>query len=178
MANPRQYYGNEVETKLFVFLSLDENSNLVPEFAEEMANLDIFPHSEFLSQQFKSKPILIAAPENFNPELIITPEPISPPKSTTPVQPSIVLETIETGFRSDISNVQQQNQIIEPVFQFRLANGEKIRVKTGFNSFHQSQLEPITNIHFRLVGKEKRVNILYKQPQELIYLIGYQLLLI
>ncbi|MGM3307093.1 hypothetical protein ACSQ6I_14160 [Anabaena sp. WFMT] len=105
---------------------------------------------------FRSTPILIAAPENFNPALrevsppTLPPQPISPPTATTPVQPALVLENIQTGFRSELNNSEQQNQIIEPVFQFRLLNGQKIRFKTGFNTFNQPGFESITNIPFQL----------------------------
>ena len=62
------------------------------------------------------------------------------------MQPALVLENIQTGFRSDMSNFQQQNLIIEPVFQFGLLNGEKIRLKTGFDTFTQPKVAPVTDI--------------------------------
>ncbi|HYW19847.1 MAG TPA: hypothetical protein VE956_11150 [Nodularia sp. (in: cyanobacteria)] len=162
LANPHQNNENITETQPSVFPQLDENWNLVSELTEQITNvatlenLNTFPDSNFLTQQLKSTPILIAAPENFDPELRLTPPPILPPPpklpptSTTPVQPDLVLESIQTGFRSDLSNFQQTNQIIEPVFEFRWLNGEKITFKTGFNTFNQPKVESVTNIPFQV----------------------------
>jgi len=178
LADLHQNNGDIPKTESSLFFPLDENSNSVSGLTEEITNfailegLNILVDSTFFPQQLKSIPIpiLIAAPENFNPKLQLTsqqtspaeqtsppqpispPEktsplqPISPPKSTTPVRPALVLENIQTGFRNDRSNFQQENRIIEPVFQFGLANGEKIRLKTGFNTFTQPKVESVTNI--------------------------------
>ncbi|QHG19507.1 hypothetical protein [Nostoc sp. ATCC 53789] len=97
-------------------------------------------------------PILMAAPENFNPDLQLRPalpEPphnSSPPKtSTEPRTPDAVLESIHTDYRYDTDNFGQTNFFFEPTVQFGLSNGNKIFVKTGFNLFEQRGVESITN---------------------------------
>lgn len=109
-----------------------------------------------LHHRLESPHFLIAAPENFNPSLRSpSPEPPSPTKppdlippstSTEPVTPIVVLESIQTDFRNDTDNFDRSNQFIEPTAQFRLRNGNRLRVKTGFNSFSDSNVESITNI--------------------------------
>ncbi len=105
------------------------------------------------SYRLEPKPILIAAPENFNPvlELPPPPPPKSPtqeslPTSTKPQQPALLLESIQTDWRDERTNFQQHNQIIEPKFQFIMPNGEKITFKTGFNTFEQPSVATVTNI--------------------------------
>jgi hypothetical protein len=111
-------------------------------------------------------PILIAAPENFNPDLQLppktsteapqnssppktsteAPQNSSPPKtSTEPRTPDAVLESIHTDYRYDTDNFGQTNLFFEPTAQFRLSNGNKIFFKTGFNLFEQRGVESITN---------------------------------
>ncbi|MBC6433936.1 hypothetical protein FM036_26165 [Nostoc sp. HG1] len=98
-------------------------------------------------------PILIAAPENFNPDLqlppktsIEAPQNYSPPKtSTEPRTPDAVLESINMDYRYDTDNFGQTNLFFEPTAQFRLSNGNKIFFKTGFNLFEQRGVESITN---------------------------------
>ncbi|WP_392534848.1 hypothetical protein [Nostoc sp. C117] len=112
---------------------------------------------------------LIAAPENFNPNLELPPptpptlptppkppKPPTPPKppenssppqtSTEPRKPDVVLESIDTDYRYNADNFGQTNLFIEPTIQFRLRNGNKIFLKTGFNFFEQRGLESVTNI--------------------------------
>ncbi|BAY79891.1 hypothetical protein NIES25_63790 (plasmid) [Nostoc linckia NIES-25] len=105
-----------------------------------------------------SKPLpyrfLIAAPENFNPDLRVPPprpkpkppENSSPPTtSTEPGTPNAVLESIDTNYRYDTDNFGQTNLFIEPTLQFRLRNGNKIFLKTGFNFFEQRGVESVSN---------------------------------
>jgi len=110
-------------------------------------------------------PFLIAAPENFNPDLrVLPPPPPPPPKppknsspatSTKPVTPIAVLESINTDFRNDRDNYGLENLFIEPTAQFRLHNGNKITFKTGFDYFKQRGVKSITNIPLQIgwVGK-------------------------
>ena len=100
----------------------------------------------------EATPILMAAPENFNPDLQlppVLPEPpqnSSPPKtSTQPAKPDAVLESIHTDYRYDTDNFGQTNLFFEPTVEFRLNNGNKIFFKTGFNFFEQRGVESITN---------------------------------
>ncbi|MEH2196123.1 MAG: hypothetical protein V7K98_26240 [Nostoc sp.] len=97
-------------------------------------------------------PILMAAPENFNPDLQIPPVIPKPPQnsspptpSTKPKTPDAVLESIDTDYRYDTDNFGQTNFFFEPTAQFRLRNGNKIFFKTGFNFFEQRGVESITN---------------------------------
>ncbi|MFN6539517.1 MAG: hypothetical protein RM021_024635 [Nostoc sp. EkiNYC01] len=129
-----------------------------------------------------SKPLpdgfLIAAPENFNPDLRVPPvipkpaENSSPPTppvipkpaensspaktSTEPAKPSVVLESIDTDYRYDTDNFGQTNLFIEPTLQFRLRNGNKIFVKTGYNFFEQRGVESVSNFPLQ-VGWEGKI---------------------
>ncbi|MEA5580931.1 hypothetical protein VB620_06205 [Nodularia harveyana UHCC-0300] len=111
----------------------------------ELEKSDLIPES--------LNPILLAAPENFNPSLKLPPPPPPPPPkitpppiSTEPLKPFAILENIQIDFRNDSDNFGQTNQIIEPTAEFRLENGNLISLKTGFNTFKKSEIETITNI--------------------------------
>lgn len=120
-------------------------------------------------------PFLIAAPENFNPSLQLPkpplpkpplplkpPQDLSPPSTfTEPVKPVVILESLQTNFRSDTDNFGQSNLFIEPTAQFRLANGNRIKIKTGFNSFSESDVESITNVplQFEWEGRVGKVTL-------------------
>ncbi|MBD2532030.1 hypothetical protein H6G97_21550 [Nostoc flagelliforme FACHB-838] len=102
----------------------------------------------------KPTPILMAAPENFNPDLRLPPPPVlpeppqnsSPPKTSTELRtPDAVLESIHTNYRYDTDNFGQTNFFFEPTVQFRLSNGNKIFFKTGYNFFEQRGVESVTN---------------------------------
>ncbi|MFN6570024.1 cellulose synthase subunit BcsC-related outer membrane protein [Dendronalium sp. ChiSLP03b] len=106
-----------------------------------------------LPYRLELKPILIAAPENFNPGLRLPPalpKPLQnsnqPTTSTEPRTPDAVLESIDTDYRYDTDNFGQTNLFIEPTAQFRLRNGNKIFFKTGFDFFEQPGIESITNV--------------------------------
>ena len=179
--NSRQNNGDITETDASIFFPLHKNSNSFPELTAQITNFGILENlnivfdSSFLPQNLRSIPILIAAPENFNPQLRLTSEQVSPPQRqptptvqptsqptpTTPVQPAFVLESIQTGFRRDMNSSQQENQMIEPVFQFRLFNGEKIKLKTAFNKLSQTKFASLTNIplQFGWEGKTGKYTI-------------------
>ncbi|MEA5601890.1 hypothetical protein [Nostoc sp. UHCC 0252] len=111
-------------------------------------------------------PILMAAPENFNPDLQVPrviPKPPQPPQnssppttSTEPKTPAPVLESIDTDYRYDTDNFGQTNFFFEPTAQFRLRNGNKIFFKTGFNFFEQRGVQSITNFPLQ-VGWQGKV---------------------
>ena len=104
---------------------------------------------------------LQAAPENFNPGLRLPPplpSELNPPSvSKGPVQPVAVLENLQTDFRDDSDNFGQHNQFVEPTVQWRLRNGNKIRFKTGFDSFDQRHFRSVTNIPLQ-IGWEGKIN--------------------
>ncbi len=109
------------------------------------------------SDQF---PLLIAAPENFNPGLRLPPEsPELPPQpsSASSSSDSIILEGLTTDFRYDQDNFDQRNLFIEETAQFRLRNGNIIRLKTGFNSFEHPDVDSVTNIPIQ-VGWEGKID--------------------
>lgn len=105
--------------------------------------------------QLQQLPVLIAAPENFNPGLRLPPvpppeapqPPVAPPTQST--FPSLVIENFKLDFRDDRDNFKQHNQFIEPTAQFRLPNGQRLRFKTGFDSFQKPGYEPVINIPFQ-----------------------------
>jgi hypothetical protein len=114
-----------------------------------------------LTYRLKPKPILMAAPENFNPDLRLPPARPEPPQNSSPPKtssesktpdavsepktPDAVLESIYTDYRYDTDNFGQTNLFFEPTVQFRLNNGNKIFFKTGFNFFEQRGVESVTN---------------------------------
>ncbi|MBE8966536.1 hypothetical protein IQ277_09845, partial [Nostocales cyanobacterium LEGE 12452] len=152
-------------------LGLTEQVTTVnPESAEQ--------YSKPIPYRFKPTPILLAAPENFNPDLRLPPSLPKPPQNssppslpeppqqdssppslpeppqqnssppttaTEPKTPDAVLESIDTDYRYDTDNFGQTNFFLEPTIKFRLRNGNKIFVKTGFNFFEQRGVESITN---------------------------------
>jgi hypothetical protein len=171
LPNSRQNNGDITETDSSIFFPLDENSNSFPELTAQITHFSILENLNIVSfppQNLQSIPVLIAAPENFNPQLRLTSQQVSPPQrqptpkpnSTTP-RSAFVLESVQTGFRKDMNSSQQENQIIEPVFQFRLFNGEKIKLKTAFNKLSQPKFAPLTNIPLQLgwEGKTGKYNI-------------------
>jgi hypothetical protein len=181
---------NSVSTKTV------ENGKLPPELTQQipptgkLENLNPETVSSFESSSvelhYPSKPLpqLMAAPENFNPELRLPsaqplppqplppqplpaqplppqPSPSAPPASTEPVTSAVKLESLTTDFRRDTDKSGQDNLLIEQTAQFRLRNGNRFRLKTGFNSFDQKEIESVTNIPLRVEweGKVDRVNL-------------------
>lgn len=131
-------------------------------FSQEFTNKDTIDR-ESSSTLLRHQPLLIAAPENFNPSLRIVPPPPpkppapKPPALIEPTPPTVVWDSLQVDFRNNLDNVDQSNRFIEPTAQFRLQNGNKITFKTGFNSFDQPGVESITNIPFQ-VGWEGKIN--------------------
>ncbi|MBD1832052.1 hypothetical protein H6F61_04955 [Cyanobacteria bacterium FACHB-472] len=181
-ASPQQ-----VTTENSISLPVLENGNLPPKVTEAIIsvtgreNLHLPPDSSVdgssleLHDKLKSldtPPFLMAAPQNFNPELRTPPPPppspppppevTSPSESSEPEPPVGVIENIQIDFRNDTDNFGQRNQFIEPTAQFRLMNGNIIRLKTGFNSFEQKGVESITNIPIQ-VGWEGKIDQLTVQ---------------
>lgn len=136
---------------------IDDSNNQIADFNKRITSVTELAKSDLIPQT--PDPILLTAPENFNPGLKLPPPPpkiTPPPTSTEPVKPFAVLENIQTDFRNDSDNFGQINQIIEPTAQFRLENGNLIRLKTGFNTFKKSGIETITNIPLQ-VGWEGKI---------------------
>jgi len=107
--------------------------------------------SNFQSTLIEQNPILIAAPENFNPSLrSLPPPPPKPPQDlippTTTETTSPVLENIQFDFRDRTDNFGGRNLFIEPTIQFRLSDDEILTFKTGFNYFDEPDIEAITTI--------------------------------
>ncbi|MEH1939533.1 MAG: hypothetical protein V7L01_04835 [Nostoc sp.] len=135
-------------------------------FAKGELNFGDLQFSMPLPYRLEPKPILMASPENFNPDLRLPPALPEPPQqnssppttsteppqnssppttSTEPKTPNAVLESIDTDYRYDTDNFGQTNFFFEPTAQFRLRNGNKIFFKTGFNFFEQRGVESVTN---------------------------------
>ncbi|MEH2031571.1 MAG: hypothetical protein V7K67_18230 [Nostoc sp.] len=150
-------------------------STRASDFAKGELNFDDLELSRPLPYRLGPIPILMAAPENFNPDLRlppVLPEPpqnssppktstesgkpdavleSSPPKtSTEPRTPDAVLESIDTDYHYESDNFGQTNFFLEPTIQFRLSNGNKIFFRTGFNYFGQRGVESITNFPLQI----------------------------
>ncbi|MEH2084510.1 MAG: hypothetical protein V7K89_32435 [Nostoc sp.] len=142
---------------------IEQVTTVNPESAEQF--------SKPLPYQLKPTPILMAAPENFNPDLRLPPPLPEPPQqnssppplpepphqnstppttSTKPKTPDAVLESIDTDYHYETDNFGQTNFFLEPTVQFRLRNGNKIFFKTGFNFFEQRGVESVTNIPLQI----------------------------
>lgn len=111
----------------------------------------------------------MAAPENFSPGLRQSPppEPIPAPVAPAPDPeavpetnqdriPFAALEGLQTDFRNNYDNFGQENRFIEETIQFRLRNRDKLKVKTGFNTFKQRDVDSISNIPLQ-VGWEGEI---------------------
>ncbi|MBD2456048.1 hypothetical protein H6G80_18440 [Nostoc sp. FACHB-87] len=148
---------------------LHQNLSSLPVIVSNSKSIDfvLFQNQKIqeikLLEQFNQAPILIAAPENFNPGLrvppplpkppvIKPPEKLSPPPTSKPEKPTkpVVLEGIQTNFRNDTDNFGQSNLFIEPTLQWRSPNGNKIFLTTGFDLFEQRGVESVINIPVKL----------------------------
>lgn len=141
-----------------------EENKSASQLGGEVIRMNATADDSKLPYRLEPKPLLIAAPENFNPGLRLPPPPPPkplqnsnpPPTSTQRVTPDAVLDSIQTNFRYDTDNFGQNNLFIEPTTQFRLSNGNKILFKTGYDYFEQRGVESITNIPFQ-VGWEGKI---------------------
>jgi hypothetical protein len=150
---PVQAYNSE---KLLLLLATPKISS--DNLANDNTTLNVESHnSQELPYRLRQRPLLIAAPENFNPGLQVQPllpklpqnpqTPLTPPQT---VKPFAILESIDTNFRNDTDNFGQHNLFIEPTFQFGLSNGNKILFTTGSNFFWQRGIASITNIPLKI----------------------------
>lgn len=154
--------------------TLSSNGNSASELTEQIPSADKLENpkpetlrsfegsSVGLHYPSKPPPQLMAVPENFNPGLRLPPpkpQPPTPPNqpqtSTEPVTPAIKLESLTTDFRRDADNFEQRNLFIEETAQFRLANGNRFRIRTGFNSFEQQDVESVINIPLQVEWEGK-----------------------
>lgn len=138
--------------------SAGKPENLNPETARSFQGSSVELH-----YPSKPPPQLMAVPENFNPGLRLPPAPLpsQAPASTEPVTPGVKLESLTIDFRRNADKFGQRNLFIEETAQFRLRNGNRFRIKTGFNSFVERQVESVTNIPLQVEwqGKVDRVNL-------------------
>jgi hypothetical protein len=139
----------------------------------------------------RSRQLLIAGANNFNPDLTLSPQQPTPAPATLPIvnpsvdplpttsppvtpgtkpadsvattKPLAVLEGVQPDFRSDRNNSGQVNQTIEQTAIFRLGNGDRVTVKTGYDTYVQPDTKTATNIPVQ-VGWETKINSLKVQP--------------
>lgn len=123
--------------------------------------------------EIQPQPFLIAGPNNFNPSLkqaspppsplpspqpVVSPQPVTPPDTpTASVQPPLKLENLELNFRNDRDNFGRENQFFEPTFGLRLDNGNRLQVRTGYNTFSLEDVETVSNIPVQ-VGYETKID--------------------
>lgn len=108
---------------------------------------------------------IAAGPENFNPGLsnpdLQPPDP--PPPSFNPPEipepptfnleyvPLISPKNLQVDFRRSEDNFGQINQFMEPTLEFQVEGDPSLfQLKTGFNTFKQTDVELITNIPVQL----------------------------
>jgi hypothetical protein len=134
---------------------------------------------------------LIAGANNFNPDLTSpsprsTPAPASlpivnssidpvptptppivtsnnPPAAVATTKPVAVIEGLQPDIRIDRNNSGQVNQSIEQTAILRLGNGDRMTVKTGYDTYVQPDTKTATNVPVQ-VGWETKINSLKVQP--------------
>jgi hypothetical protein len=97
------------------------------------------------------------SPPRQQPPPLPTPPSPQPKPAPAAVKPFLDLENIQTDFRQNRDNFGQVNRFIEPTAQFRLSNGNIIRLKTGFNYFESADIDDVSNIPFT-VGYETKID--------------------
>ena len=86
------------------------------------------------------------------------------PAALTPnATPLVVLEGLQPDIRNDWNNSGQVNRTIEQTAIFRLNNGDRATVKTGYDTYEQPGSKTATNIPVQ-VGWETKINSLKVQP--------------
>lgn len=60
------------------------------------------------------------------------------------------IDRVKIRFHSESDSEGRVNRFIEPTFDIRLPNDQKLRVKTGFNTFEQPNIDTVTNIPVQL----------------------------
>jgi hypothetical protein len=131
-------------------------------------------------------PQLIAAADNFNPDLkllppqenIPIPPPPLPPIQTAPAAetnsgvvakpnpastPFAVLEGLQPNIQIDRNNSGQVNQTIESTAILRLNNGDRLLFTTGNNTYEQPGVKTVTNIPLG-IDWETKINALKVRP--------------
>lgn len=97
---------------------------------------------------------LAASPDSLNPDLESPPpipEPYVPPdNSPPPIRPPSGIETLQLDFRNDRDNYGQLNRLLEATVRVRLEDGNVLRIRTGYDFFDQTTVEPLTNIPVQL----------------------------
>ncbi len=91
------------------------------------------------------------------------------PEQTTNSTPStnsvpfLVLDGLQPDIHTDWNNSGQVNRTIEQTATFRLNNGDRLNVKTGYNSYEQPGAKTVNNIPLQL-GWETKIDSLKVQP--------------
>jgi hypothetical protein len=140
----------------------------------------------------RSHQLRIASANNFNPDLTLQPQqptptptvlstidlspaPVTastpptvdlsnkPATSVTNPKPVAVLEGLQPDVRSNWNSSGQVNQTIEQTAIFRLGNGDRATVKTGYDTYVQPDTKTATNIPVQ-VGWETKINSLKVKP--------------
>jgi hypothetical protein len=75
---------------------------------------------------------------------IVAATPIESTAPATATSKGIKLETLTTNFQNE-SDGNRVNRIIEPQAQMLLPNGDRLQVKTGWNTFQQSGIDTVQN---------------------------------
>jgi hypothetical protein len=137
-------------------------------------------------QLIRLAPQLIAAADNFNPDLkllppqenIPIPPPPLPPIQTAPAAetnsgvvakpnpastPFAVLEGVQPNIQIDRNNSGQVNQTIESTAILRLNNGDRLLFTTGNNTYEQPGVKTVTNIPLGIEW-ETKINALKVRP--------------
>ncbi|NEQ33150.1 MAG: hypothetical protein F6K04_19495 [Leptolyngbya sp. SIO4C5] len=114
----------------------------------------------------ENRAIYLAAPENLNPGLYRppvepdvpdieqpNPAPNIPPETLTEEKPSVPfwqLENLSVDFSDAFTNFSQGNRFIEPTVSGFLANGDRLAVTSGLNTFTQPDTRSVINVPLKV----------------------------